>query len=308
MDHSKALRNAAKSAGAEFVVDCYIHVDCGMMKNRGKLKKSAYIETARDHIRMLSKITDRGIFDRGIMEIVLAEWRFQRENEFADWFESVYLAEDWDLGSFHAGAGGYPGIPNHNQCDESLFRAIKRIIRTKATVEYFFERSVPDMLAHLALHFSFDSINRGVADQRLRITTGHLHRDTLESALEIVRQEEHNIYRRVPKKGNPILEFRCVNASGHTYVEGTGENAVTKTRVNAFSDVQGTACSVEAFVERQRTLHEVLQHFEQPEDRSKFRFLCDCPAFWSSNSHCSHVVALYHYLQIIDVFKMMSAF
>jgi hypothetical protein len=206
MDHSQALHNAAKTAGAEFMVDCYIHVDRGMMKNRGKLKKSAYIETARDHIRMLSKITERSIFDRG-MEIVLAEWRFQHEDEFADWFEGVYLAEDWDLGSFHAGAGGYPGIPNHNQCDESLFRAIKRVIRTKATVEYFFERSVPDMLTHLALHFSFDSINRGVEDQRLRVTTGHLHRDTLESALEIVRQEEHNIHRRVPKKRNPQLVF-----------------------------------------------------------------------------------------------------
>jgi hypothetical protein len=57
------------------------------------------------------------------------------------------------------------------------------------------------------------------------------------SIVEIVRQEEHNIYRCVPKKGSPILEFWYVNASGHTYVEGTGENAVTKTRVNAFSDV-----------------------------------------------------------------------
>jgi hypothetical protein len=36
MDHSQPMRNAAKSAGAERVVDCYIHVDRGMMKNRGK--------------------------------------------------------------------------------------------------------------------------------------------------------------------------------------------------------------------------------------------------------------------------------
>jgi hypothetical protein len=120
------------------------------------------------------------------------------------------------------------------------------------------------MLTHLVLHFSSDSINRGVEDQRLRVTTGHLHRDTLESALEIVRQEEHNIHRRVPKKGNPQLVFWYVNASSHTYVEGTGENAVTKTRVNAFCEVEDTACSVEAFVERHRSLHCVVQHFRQP--------------------------------------------
>jgi hypothetical protein len=41
------------------------------------------------------------------------------------------------IGTSSLGAGGSPGIPNHNQCDESLFRAIKRVIRTKATVEYF---------------------------------------------------------------------------------------------------------------------------------------------------------------------------
>jgi hypothetical protein len=51
----------------------------------------------------------------------------------------------------------------------------------------------------------------------------------------------------------------------------------------------------------------VLQHFEQPEDRSKFRFLCDCPAFGSSNSHCLNVVAVYYYLDIVDVFEMLSA-
>jgi hypothetical protein len=90
-------------------------------------------------------------------------------------------------------------------------------------------------------------------------------------------------------------------------VEGTGENAVTNTRVNAFCEVEDTACSVEAFVERHRSLHCVVQHFRQPEDRSKYRFMCDCAAFWSSNSHCSHIVALYHYLEVIDLFEMMSA-
>jgi hypothetical protein len=51
----------------------------------------------------------------------------------------------------------------------------------------------------------------------------------------------------------------------------------------------------------------VLQHFEQTEDRSKFPVLCDCPAFGSSNIHCLNVVAVYHYLDIVDVFEMMSA-
>jgi hypothetical protein len=49
-----------------------------------------------------------------------------------------------------------------------------------------------------------------------------------------------------------------------------------------------------------------VQYFDKPEDRSKFRLICDCPYFWSSNSHCAHVVAIYHELGVISIFDMMS--
>jgi hypothetical protein len=85
------------------------------------------------------------------------------------------------------------GIANHNQCDESLFRSIKRIIRTKSTVEHFWERSVPDLLQHESLHFAFDSVNRGAEDQRARVATGHIHRDTLEKAMMYINHDNKNI-------------------------------------------------------------------------------------------------------------------
>jgi hypothetical protein len=43
MDHCQAARNAAKDAGAESVVDCFIHVDRCMLKNRGKLNRPAML-------------------------------------------------------------------------------------------------------------------------------------------------------------------------------------------------------------------------------------------------------------------------
>jgi hypothetical protein len=305
MDHCQALRNAAAAAGAESVVDCYIHVDRCLIKNRGKLKKSDYIHTARDHIRMLSKITDREIFQRGC-DIVLAEWRCNHEDEFADWFKSVYLSKDWDFGSFHAGAGELPGIPNHNQCDESLFRSIKRFIRTKATVEHFFERSVPDMLTHLGTHFSFSKINRGVEDQRGQIIARHVHRDTLEKALAYCRQEESNVYMSPGGKyASPGYVFWYVNASSHYYHERNDENAVTKARVKAFNDIQETPCSVKEFVDRHCSLHKVVQRFPEPANRDNFRLECDCAYFWSGNSHCAHIVAVYHRIGIINVFDMV---
>jgi hypothetical protein len=165
------------------------------------------------------------------------------------------------IGTSSLGTGGQQGIPNHNQCGVpqaghmdlsnlelgwlSPFSELSRGSSDPGdTLEYFF--------AHLALHFSFNSVDRGVADQRLRITTGHLHQDTWNR--HCAPGGAHNIYCRIPKKGNHILEFWYVNANGHTYMDGTGENDVSKTRVNAFSDVEGAACSVEAFVERHRTL------------------------------------------------------
>jgi hypothetical protein len=81
MDHCEAARNAAKAACPESVVDCFVHVDRCMLKNRGKLNRSDYISTAREHIRILAKITDRDVFQRGA-DVVMAEWRCNHENVF----------------------------------------------------------------------------------------------------------------------------------------------------------------------------------------------------------------------------------
>jgi hypothetical protein len=54
-----------------------------MLKTRGKLNRSNYISTAREHIRILAKITDRDVFQRGADVKVMAEWRCNHENAFA---------------------------------------------------------------------------------------------------------------------------------------------------------------------------------------------------------------------------------
>jgi hypothetical protein len=76
------------------------------------------------------------------------------------------------------------GIPNHNQCDESRFRSLKRIVRSKANLEHFFERFIPNiMLHHLTLYFRVDTVSCGyVSDQEGLIANGHIHREVLEKA------------------------------------------------------------------------------------------------------------------------------
>jgi hypothetical protein len=44
-----------------------------MLKTRGKLNRSDYISTAREHIRILAKITDWDVFQRGADVKVMAE-------------------------------------------------------------------------------------------------------------------------------------------------------------------------------------------------------------------------------------------
>jgi hypothetical protein len=210
MDHSYSIRNAAiETGGAEGVVDCSIHVDRGIMKNRDKLQNPENLDTVRSHFRMLVRITNREIFDRGVA-VVLADWRDNlNEDVFAAWFEDIYLNDDWGNGSFHAGAGGVPGIASHNQCDESLFRSIKRIIRTKATVEHFWERSVPELLQHESLHFAHDIVNRGAENQLARVQTGHIHRDILEKAMMYLNHADKNILMVCTS----VLMLCCINTN-----------------------------------------------------------------------------------------------
>jgi hypothetical protein len=126
--------------GAEVrVVDCNVHVERNMIRHQNLLvargaankeeeddeeegeetkgdkkkkkvqdSKKVFIDAAREDVRMLSAITDREIFQRGV-EFVLADWRYHQQDAFADWFESVYLCDAWDNGSFFAGAEDRPG-------------------------------------------------------------------------------------------------------------------------------------------------------------------------------------------------------
>jgi hypothetical protein len=104
----------------------------------------------------------------------------------------VCLTED-RVGTLSLDAGGSPGIPNDNQSpssgpygpkqhwssDEPLFRAIKRIIRTRRHSGGVLLRALCTRSAcPIGPPLSFHYVNREVADQRQRIKTGHLPRDT----------------------------------------------------------------------------------------------------------------------------------
>jgi hypothetical protein len=124
MDHSRAIRNAVRQHSEyTVIIDCRIHVARGMLKNKHRLVSAEYGEVAHRHFTLLHSIGSRELFD-AFKTVVLRTWREAGEDAYADWFESVYLAEAWDGGCFFAGVAGIPGVANHNQCIESYFRYV----------------------------------------------------------------------------------------------------------------------------------------------------------------------------------------
>jgi hypothetical protein len=109
MDHSYSIRNAVRNEDEETaLVDCFVHVNRGLMKHKALLHDPEYIDTAQKHFRLMCEVTDRDIFDL-LTSCVLCEWREAGEGAFADWFESVYLADNWDNGCFLRVPARFPG-------------------------------------------------------------------------------------------------------------------------------------------------------------------------------------------------------
>jgi hypothetical protein len=96
-----------------------------------------------------------------------------------------------------------------------------------------------------------------------------------------------------------------VNASNHVCA-ADDKDAVTMKRIKDFNTVTDKKSSVKDFIQRHRTLHAVRQEFSRNGDPKAFRLICCCANFWNNNSHCSHVLAVYHFLGIINIFDMMS--
>lgn len=63
----------------------------------------------------------------------------------------------------------------------------------KATMERFFDKSIPKMLQHITLHYSFPVVLREEENQRQRICNGHIHRDLLNSARELLQDPHQNL-------------------------------------------------------------------------------------------------------------------
>jgi hypothetical protein len=230
---------------------------------------------------------------------------FLGEGVFADWFEFIYVPEAWDNGCFFAGAAGAPGMPNHNQCDESLNRSIKRFVITKASVEHWIGVSIPDMLQHFRLHYSFRTISRGAVDQLHRIKTGHIHRDVLEKAQCLVLASEKNMPPQSAMRNGVRHYMWYINSSHYHYEEFGDLNAVTKTRIAQFKKLV-PGLTVAEFGVKYLSMHVVRQLDMTVDGVQSYRLVCDCANFWNCNVLCAHILAVYHTKNRVNIWDLLS--
>jgi hypothetical protein len=159
MDHSQALRNAAKSVGAECVVYCYIYVDRGAMKkramkNRGRRHNSQPTcrWPARDQFDCcLESSTKPYLIVGWILSSrgggVMARKPLQTGSNLCTW-RRIGMTVHSTSGLWWLSRSCQPQLVrraplHHNQCDEPLFWVLQRVIKTKATTAHFFGCSVP---------------------------------------------------------------------------------------------------------------------------------------------------------------------
>jgi hypothetical protein len=146
-----------------------------------------------------------------------------------------------------------------------------------------------------------------VKDQQKRVREGHLHRDLLEKAFWVLRAVDQNVYACRTGTGKAKTAAWYMNSTDFHWAEGVDENVVTLSRVDKFfKSVTSKMYSVEEFKTRYRSLREIKKVSQVINGRLTFRLVCDCVAYWNSNSHCAHVVLVYHILGVIDVCRLMG--
>ena len=67
----------------------------------------------------------------------------------------------------------------------------------RATVEHFVDSSIPAMLTHIRMHYSYDTVYRSCSNQMDAIVNGHTHRDILNAAHLLLLNHQQNIVHQV---------------------------------------------------------------------------------------------------------------
>jgi hypothetical protein len=182
-------------------------------------------------------------------------------------------------------------------------------VTTKATVGHFIEKTVPTILGELRRDCTFGSttIMREHDFQMKRLEVGHIHRDILNAALELIRFPHNFLSVREKITGGWIHTY-YVNSNKGLYEPFTNSNRVTMERVKLYRKIVPDL-SVEDFDMRYLSVYPVkVLHKDRRVPTSPVLSLrCQCPGYWNTGVLCSHIVAVAHDLGVVNVKHESSA-
>lgn len=166
---------------------------------------------------------------------------------------------------------------------------------------HFIDESLPKMFRHLRLQYSARVVRRGWHDQLKRVTCGHLHRDILGKAFELLRQSKKNCLKTTLRGvGGPVIWY--INSGQHPYCPDTNTGEVTRQRIAQYRAMpaEKKVLRLDVFAQRYLSLYAVTV---DTVGEDKYRLECTCAGF-ASTELCSHIVFVYHMLDVIDVMHL----
>ena len=95
-----------------------------------------------------------------------------------------------------------------------------------------------------------------------------------------------------------------VNASKYQYIEGSGVNEVTLDRIRKFWQDPTRILPMKQCIQIYMSMHEIREK-NYPESEELY-YECDCRCYWYSAVICSHVLVVYHLLDIININHLVS--
>lgn len=146
LDRTQGIANAFKEVWPDVILlNCYPHL---VRKSREKIKllkdPAFYEDNVLPDIRYLSKARSAKQF-KALSKLFLEFWIQQNEQDYAKWFEGIYLGDTWGNWFYVAAAAGI--TPSQNAL-EAHHRVIKKVCvgTLRASTSVVLNDSIPRIL------------------------------------------------------------------------------------------------------------------------------------------------------------------
>jgi hypothetical protein len=302
MDRAVWIMNAVlkEFEGIQHLVNCWAHVKRKATNTTAKarLANKDYMEHIKDMLHQCELAPSLAIF-RLLVSKLTMEMRKNGEDVYVDWFEKIYLAQNWD-GWWH-GAGGRSGSPSSNNPMESFNMVLKlpHLIEQGMPLPKFLDEGMKRIATYV--NNLFDStveFKQSFANNQVEeVLNNPIPTEMTDKAMKLLQNSIGSIF--IPDIGSMFINTS--EFSSHSMTEGRARKFYEhKHSIESVPDTDMLA-SVSWFqlVYQMRSMHEVKY------DRTSkgLRAICDCKNYTKCGL-CSHCLYVLHMAKEIDLFDL----